>query len=262
MGTDSFPMAASYNLQTHLNGLFSCLLNDFRTTENTRLRQISAFSTSATCAEFLSKTILSDGSVASSMLVVKKQNHSFPPASFWTRVLLMSICVLLNGCGESSPIRKYTVDAEQEEILTSDLLRREFGTVPFDWAVPDSWALTDNDQFSKVAWQIGDKLEGARITVSDVSLGMGLTSQLQRWRGQVGIELSENENPMTGTEALKLGDITATYVKFHGPEQSILGMMLEHDGALWVFKLRGDKSVAQDHEASFREFCESVKIPA
>lgn len=174
---------------------------------------------------------------------------------------LAAACVWTAGCGGTNPIREYTVDAEQPQLRTSDVFRREFAPLPFDWAAPGEWELTANDQFSKVAWQIGDALEGARVTVSDVSMGMGLVAQLNRWRGQVGIESKDSDNPMRDTEQLQVDGRTATYVKFHGPKGSILGMMMPIDNVLWVFKLRGATPVAKDQETVFRSFCESVKVP-
>ena len=107
---------------------------------------------------------------------------------------------------------------------------------------------------------MGDSINNGRITVSDVSLGMGLASQLTRWRGQIGIEQDEGDDPMDGTKQVKLGDVTATYVNFEGEEQSIHGMMFPHDGKLWVFKFRGGNAIAQEQKKNFRQFCESVKI--
>ena len=183
--------------------------------------------------------------------------HNAPSAR---RLLVAGSLILLGGCEGGSSIREYTVEAEQPQLRTSDLLRRDFGTLPFEWQVPEAWQLTDNDQFSKVAWQIGDALDGARVTVSDVSMGLGLVAQLTRWRGQVGITLPADENPMKDTEQLKVDGRTATYITFHGPEGSILGMMLPMDNVLWVFKFRGGTDIAKDQEAAFRSFCESIKV--
>lgn len=181
--------------------------------------------------------------------------------TFAATFAVAALCLWTAGCGGTSPIREYTVEAEQPQLRTSDLLRREFAPLPFDWATPQEWELTANDQFSKVAWQIGDALDGARVTVSDVSMGMGLVAQLNRWRGQVGIESDEKDNPMRDTEQLKVDGRTATYVTFHGPKGSILGMMMPIDNVLWVFKLRGATAVAKDQETAFRSFCESVNVP-
>ena len=181
--------------------------------------------------------------------------------SFRLKLVACAVCGLaVVGCGNQGEIRQYTIPPEREDVITSEVLKDEFGAIPFEWEAPQDWTLAQNDQFSKVAWEVGDSVESGRITVSDVSMGMGLVSQLTRWRGQIGMEQKEGEDPMADTEQLKLGDTTATYVNFAGEEQSIIGMMFPYGGKLWVFKFRGSNAVAEEQRKTFRQFCESVKI--
>ena len=114
-------------------------------------------------------------------------------------VALCAVAVVaLAGCGSPGEIRQYTVEPENERIVTSDVLKDEFGAIPFEWEAPESWTLARNDQFSKVAWEVGPKVDGGRITVSAVSMGMGLSSQVSHWRGQIGLEQSDQDDPMAG----------------------------------------------------------------
>ncbi|MEZ6123073.1 MAG: hypothetical protein R3C49_07870 [Planctomycetaceae bacterium] len=174
--------------------------------------------------------------------------------------LLMVGLLICCGCGTEPPIRSYTVPVESEKVVTSDVLKGEFAPIPFEWVTPEQWTMGRNDEFSKVAWDVSFEGRTARITVSDVSLGMGLVSQLNRWRGQIGIQPDENADPMADTEVLKLGNIEATYVDFQGATETILGMMFPWEGSLWVFKFRGPKSVVASQADSFRTFCESVHV--
>lgn len=169
--------------------------------------------------------------------------------------------LLFSGCQRTEEIREYVVPIENERIFTSDLLKDQFGAIPFEWKTPDTWAIADNDQFSKVAWQVGPKNDPARITLSDLPIAAGLVPQLTRWRGQIGIELGPKDDPMAGTESIKLSGGNGTYVDFQGEEASILGLLLPQGDKLWIFKFRGNNEVAEEQRASFREFCESVKIP-
>ena len=185
---------------------------------------------------------------------------SFNPR--WRYALLCASAVLVfGGCGSQGEIRQYTVEPENERIITSDVLKDEFGAIPFEWDAPKSWTLARNDQFSKVAWEVGPKVDGGRITVSAVSMGMGLASQVSRWRGQIGIEQSDQDDPMAGTEQIELVGGSATYIDLVGEEQSIQGMMFPLEDKLWVFKFRGSNSVAEEQKERFRKFCESVKVP-
>ncbi|MEZ6128714.1 MAG: hypothetical protein R3C59_08530 [Planctomycetaceae bacterium] len=171
------------------------------------------------------------------------------------------LLLLLAGCGPEARIREYTIDSESEKVFTSDLLRDEFGSIPFEWDVPKEWTIADNDQFSKVAWQVGPKGQESRITLSDLPIAAGLVPQLTRWRGQIQIEQSSTDDPMDGTERMTIGDRDATYVDFKGPEATILGLLVPLESKLWIFKFRGDNKIADGQRDTFRKFAESVKVP-
>ncbi len=177
-------------------------------------------------------------------------------------LLRISIPLLLfSGCQPVEEIREYVVPIENERIFTSDLLKNQFGAIPFEWEVPETWAIADNDQFSKIAWQVGPKGDEARITLSDLPIAAGLVPQLTRWRGQIGIEPGAEDDPMAGTELIKLTGGNGTYVDFKGAEASILGLLLPQGNKLWIFKFRSNNEVAEQQRKTFREFCESVKLP-
>jgi hypothetical protein len=134
--------------------------------------------------------------------------------------------------------------------------------IPFTWEVPDLWKLAGNDQFSKVAWTVGSTEDQARITISDLPVAAGLVPQISRWRGQIGITLAANDDPMQGTETVKLDGGSGTYVAFTGEEETILGLMVPLGDNLWIFKYRSSNAVADQQKERFRKFCESAKIPA
>lgn len=165
------------------------------------------------------------------------------------------------GCGPDAEIREYVVPPESERVFTSDLLKDEFGSIPFDWKVPEAWSIAENDQFSKIAWEVGPEAQEARITVSDLPIAAGLVPQITRWRGQVKLTQGPQDDPMQGTDPLKIGDVSATYVDIQGPEETILGLLVPVKTKLWIFKFRGNNKVAEDQRQAFRSFSESIQIP-
>jgi len=181
---------------------------------------------------------------------------------FQTVCLMAMVSLLLVGCGPKGEVREYVVKSEGERVFTSDLLKSEFGVIPFTWEVPDLWKLAGNDQFSKVAWTVGSTEDQARITISDLPVAAGLVPQISRWRGQIGITLAANHDPMQGTETVKLDGGSGTYVAFTGEEETILGLMVPLGDNLWIFKYRSSNAVADQQKERFRKFCESAKIPA
>ena len=176
-------------------------------------------------------------------------------------VLSATFALLFAGCSSDDGIREYVVEPDNDRIFTSDVLKDEFGSIPFEWDVPESWALAENDQFSKIAWHTGSEGQEARITLSDLPIEAGLVPQLTRWRRQIAIEQSPQDNPLENTERLELDGAAATYVDFKGPEATILGLLVPLENKLWVLKFRGNNTLADEQRATFRQFCESMKVP-
>ena len=58
--------------------------------------------------------------------------------------VLLLLLSLLSGCGPNAKVREYEVAREQEKVVTSDVLRKEFQPVPFRWKVPENWQSTAN----------------------------------------------------------------------------------------------------------------------
>ncbi len=176
--------------------------------------------------------------------------------------VLSLVASVLSGCAPAPEIREYTVESEHDRVFTSEMIRSQFPAIPFQWGVPDSWVVTDNDQFSKMAWQVSLDGDEGRITLSDLPGAAGLVPQVIRWRGQIGLTADPKADPMDGTETVKLDGGTGTIVDLEGEEESILGMLLPVMDKLWIFKFRGRNKLASAQRDSFRAFCKSVRISA
>lgn len=172
------------------------------------------------------------------------------------------VTLILSGCAPAPEIREYTVESEHNRVFTSEMIRDQFPAIPFQWGVPDSWVVGDNDQFSKMAWQVSLDGDAGRITLSDLPGGAGLIPQVTRWRGQIGITADPKADPMDGTETIELDGGTGTIVDLQGEEETILGMLLPVKDKLWIFKFRGRNKLADAQRDSFRAFCKSVRISA
>lgn len=185
---------------------------------------------------------------------------SIPPCPEFinaSRVVALAWLVAVCGCGSSGEIQEYVVKVDDPKIYTSELLKREFGTLPFQWTVPEEWTVAENDQFSKVAWQVEEGGKTARITLSELGIGPGIPAQVARWQGQVDAK----GDPADTMESLPLkGSTSAVYIDMPGPEQSILGLMVQLEDTLWILKFRGENAVAAAERKRFREFCESISV--
>lgn len=164
----------------------------------------------------------------------------------------------LGGCGPE--IREYQVPVAQEDYLPSDLLRDAFDVIPFRWDVPSEWVEAENDQFSAFAWETAESGDKGRITVSPLSESAGLEQQFARWRGQIGLSAADATEVMKDVQSLVLEGCTGEYVEYKGESETILGMIVPLKGKLWIFKMRASNAAADKSKASFRSFCESLKV--
>jgi len=170
----------------------------------------------------------------------------------WITLFLIGLA----GCEPAAEVRQYVAPAEYERMLTSDLIRDRFDSVPFRWSVPSQWVKARNDQFSKFAWTTGANSE-TRITITSLPSTAGIAPQVTRWAGQIGIEASNPATLMNSVEPLEMGGLTGQWVELAGPGETILGMLLAHRDKIWVVKLRGTAAQAAAAKKSLRSFCQS-----
>lgn len=176
---------------------------------------------------------------------------------------ILLVCLMLTGCGEPPQIRQYTVPREEEKLVTTEVLRKQFSVIPFRWKVPSDWRAADNDQFSKLAWTAGPESpsEQARITVSDLPASAGLNAQVERWAGQVKLGTDEAKKALQSLERLPLGDNSSgAWIELRGEKETIYGMLVSESETLWVIKYRSPNATAEKQRALFRGFCESLKL--
>ena len=167
--------------------------------------------------------------------------------------------LLLAGCQQKSEIRQYEVDRDADPVLTSDALRDQFESLPFNWTVPDAWTETENDQFSKMAWKAGSGGAEARITLSDLPAAAGVEPQFMRWQGQVNVPESKAAELLKSVEQLQAGQATGRWIEIKGESETIMGLIVPHRNKLWVFKYRSANSTAEAQRTAFRAFCESLR---
>jgi hypothetical protein len=85
-------------------------------------------------------------------------------------------------------------------------------------------------------------------------------ANVNRWREQVGLQPWSEEELQAQAEELQVAGRTATYVRLEGNEATILAAILPDGEQSWFFKLTGDPGLADQQEARFRRFVESVEL--
>ncbi len=132
------------------------------------------------------------------------------------------------------------------------------------WAVPEGWKETAGNQFSLAAFAVSDGKMSIKTTVSRA--GGDLLENLNRWRGQLGLEPWSKDEMTKSAKVLSVDDSDGTLVDFVGTDAKTkkpsctIGVIVQRSDSAWFFKLTGDVELAQREKAKFEAFVQSVKF--
>lgn len=133
------------------------------------------------------------------------------------------------------------------------------------YEVPKEWSPGAMNAMRKAAFQVTDGDQKVEITVS--TAGGDQLANINRWRGQIGLEPTTQSELDEQIKKLKVGNALGDYIILVGPAdapkpQSIYGAIVNHAGQTWFFKLVGDAALAEREKAHFESFVQSVKFNA
>ncbi len=181
----------------------------------------------------------------------------------------LSFCVL-NSCKDDE-IRTYRV-ATDSAVETSSIPKYEPASetptpsrAAVGWLAPPDWIVEKPTQFLTAAYTLPG---GGRVTVSKLGGdGGGLAANVNRWRGQVGLQpLAEQDVvgqplklPETGEE-MRLFNLTTE--DSADDAEGILAGVLSLKTETWYFKFTGPTGVLRKSEGIFAEFLRSVRTAA
>jgi hypothetical protein len=133
-----------------------------------------------------------------------------------------------------------------------------------NWQVPAGWQEVSGGQFLIAKFM----LAGAAVNVSrSTGDGGGLLSNVNRWRGQLGLEPLKNDMELAhlvpgmdlpGGGHLTIVDFTGTDSKTGKPAR-LVGAVVPQSGQTWFYKLMGDANVVESQKAAFTQFVQGVK---
>jgi hypothetical protein len=139
------------------------------------------------------------------------------------------------------------------------------------WTVPADWKEGQLAQFL-VAKFIIQGTGGATAAVNVSSLagdGGGQLANLNRWRGQLGLEpmTTEISPPRIGPPGATIeaaGILTVDYVGTDsrtGKPARLVGSIVTQNGQTWFYKLMGDPDIVTQQKDAFIKFVQSAKYP-
>ena len=131
---------------------------------------------------------------------------------------------------------------------------------------PASWEPGRMSSMRKAAFVAKDGDASVEITVIDLAASAGdLMANVNRWRGQVGLEPLDQATLNEQLVEIPVDDVTGQYVEMFNPEsveppQAILGVIAIRKERAWFFKLTGTASLAAIEKERFLEFVKSTKF--
>ncbi len=138
---------------------------------------------------------------------------------------------------------------------------------PLVYELPEGWKKEPTSQFRTLNFSFGEQGEG-ECYVSRA--GGGLEANLNRWRGQMGLEAAPEEE-LRALPKRTLFGMEATYAEFDGdfkavgasdskPGYRMVGLVLSLPDVSFFVKMTGPKELVVANEEQFSKFCESLKL--
>jgi hypothetical protein len=131
--------------------------------------------------------------------------------------------------------------------------------LPIAFDVPVGWTPGRAGAFTLAAFEIGDANGTPEVTISRMPR-QELLSNVNRWRGQVGLEPATEAALPEEAQAIEADGTSGHFVNLVGAEETILGVILNRGGESWIFKLRGPVTLAARERERFEAFVRSVKF--
>lgn len=204
-------------------------------------------------------------------------------------LFLLSASLLAFGCKPAPQVARYEVKAEAEPapapapvpvtqtpapspavaapMVAPASMKAEAAS--FDapkWAkLPAGWTVGPENSMRKATWIVagpnGSKAEIA-VTVFPGNVG-GLTANVNRWRGQIGLPPAGADEIAASAKAAKVGNLDSqrfVMISADG-KKAVDAVLTSKDGATWFFKMNGEAAAVEANAAAFASFLSESKLP-
>jgi len=147
---------------------------------------------------------------------------------------LSSLILVVAGC-EKTEIHAYRVPHENE---TQSLPQAPKPVGEVGWTVPDTWHEVETTVQMRVATLMTDSGVEVALTAFPGDVG-GLLANVNRWRGQVGLEPTDEQGAEDSIERVDGKEIIVVDVT--GADKRLVGTMISvGDGKTWFVKATGE----------------------
>ena len=194
---------------------------------------------------------------------------------------LLATAALLAACRPAPKVSTYEVKAEpapaKEAVAAAPAPRPAMQATPAmqaeaaqagqpTWAeLPAGWSVGPANAMRKGSWTLtgpnGTKAEVA-VTVFPGNVG-GLTANVNRWRGQIGLPPAGADEIAASAKAAKVGNLDSqrfVMISADG-KKAVDAVLTSKDGATWFFKMNGEAAAVEANAAAFASFLSESKLP-
>lgn len=131
------------------------------------------------------------------------------------------------------------------------------------YTTPEYWVEKPASGIRKANFIVTSDTGSAEVTVLTFPGEVGgRLANINRWRGQVGLEDATAEDLPAYTQGYEIDGHRGLFIRLEGNTQSILGALLPFHGNTWFFKMIGDSATVLKQEAAMKQFLDSIKMEA
>lgn len=132
------------------------------------------------------------------------------------------------------------------------------GATGLHYETPEGWKEKPAGGFRLTSFEVTEGSQKAEITV--VVAGGDLLANVNRWRGQIELDATTQEELDRVAQSIDVGGHQGTYVELTGPKKTTLAVVVEAAGRTWFITLKGENELAQREADNFRNFVRSLNI--
>ncbi len=204
--------------------------------------------------------------------------------SFATAVAPAILLVLLTGCSQPDPVMTVrTLSPDEKELRFPETTMERFrmrkvtpepkaaaSGIPFVFTVPEGWQEVEPTSMRQINLTFGENAEGECYLTTLAGAGGGLVSNVNRWRGQMGLpEQSESEIQELPTKTFFGRE--ATFVSLDGDfagmgggetkkDYRMLGLILSAPEGAVTLKMTGPRELVAAQTPAFESFIKSLGV--
>jgi hypothetical protein len=130
------------------------------------------------------------------------------------------------------------------------------------WKTPENWTEVPSSSMRYASFSAPAK-EGAKVDISVVTFpgdGGNDADNINRWRGQIGLEPLDPNVVASQVAPLKTADTTFSTTDIASEKTRTIAAWTRRDGRVWFFKATGPNTAVEKEKLNFVKFIESIRF--